>query len=52
MTAILYSICVSCTLCGVDPKEYLSETIMRIRNGRGFQLPYAFANEHETFNLI
>ncbi|CAM2010944.1 IS66 family transposase [Acanthopleuribacter pedis] len=52
VTAILYSICVSCTLCGVDPKKYLSETIMRIRNGRGFQLPYAFANEHETFNLI
>ena len=52
VSAILYSICVSCALCGVDPKAYLKETILRIRNCRGFQLPYAFANQREKINLI
>jgi len=38
VTAILYTICVSCAMNGVDPKTYLRETILRIRNCRGFQL--------------
>lgn len=46
VAAILYSICVSCMLCG------LKETIMRIRNCRGFQLPYEFVNQHEAIALI
>jgi len=37
---------------GVDPKTYLRETILRIRNCRGFQLPDDFANQHETIDLV
>lgn len=51
VSAILYTICVSCAMCGVDPKAYIRETILRIRNCRGFQLPHAFANQRETLNL-
>ena len=52
VSAILYSICVSCALNGVDPKAYLKETLLRIRNCRGFQLPYEFANDPEHLGLI
>ena len=52
VSAILYSIVVSCALSEVDPKAYLRETILRIRNCRGFQLPYEFANDHEAIDLI
>lgn len=51
ITAMLYTICVSCAMNGVDPKTYLRETILRIRNCRGFQLPHAFANQREILNL-
>ena len=50
--SILYTIAVSCAMNDVDFKEYLRETILRIRNCRGFQLPYDFANEREAINLI
>lgn len=52
VAAILYSICVSCMLSGADPKRYLKETILRIRNCRGFQLPYDFVNQHERIPLL
>ena len=52
VSAILFTICISCVMNEVDPKAYLRETILRIRHCRGFQLPYEFANEHETINLI
>ncbi|CAM2010514.1 hypothetical protein APED_27885 [Acanthopleuribacter pedis] len=54
VTAILYSIWVLCAWCGVDPKNYLSKPILRIRNGRGSQFPFldAFANKHESLILI
>ena len=51
ITAMLYTICVSCAMNGVDPKTYIRETIIRIRNCRGFQLPHAFANQRENLNL-
>lgn len=52
ISAILYSICVSCAMNGVDPKAYMKQTILRIRNGRGFQLPYDFANQPEILELV
>lgn len=52
VAAILYSICVSCTLSGADPKQYLKETILRLRNCRSFQLPYEFVNQHEAIPLL
>ncbi|CAM2069132.1 IS66 family transposase [Sulfidibacter corallicola] len=52
VTAILYTICVSCAMCGVNPKDYIRETVLRIRNCRGFQLPIAFANQREHCDLI
>jgi len=52
VTAILYTICISCSLNNLDPKKYIRETILRIRNCRGFQLPYDFANQHEPIDLI
>ena len=30
VAAILYSICVSCAMCGVNPKDYFRETVLRI----------------------
>lgn len=52
VASILYTIAVSCSMNNVDLKEYLKETILRIRNCRGFQLPYDFANERENIQLI
>ncbi len=52
VAAILYTICVSCAMNKIDPKKYIRETILRIRNCRGFQLPYEFANQHEPTDLI
>jgi len=51
VTSVLYTIAVSCAMNQVDIKEYLKDTILRIRNCRGFQLPYDFANDRETISL-
>ncbi len=50
--SILYTIAVSCEMNDINLKEYLKETILRIRNCRGFQLPYEFANERERLELF
>ncbi len=52
VSSILYSICLSCQMNGVNPKAYLRDTVLRIRNCRGFQLPYDYAQNPHHLDLI
>ena len=43
VSSILYSVCASCDLNGVNPKAYMAETVRQIRNCQKFLLPYEYA---------
>jgi transposase len=45
VSSILFSVCATCDLNGVNPKAYMEETVTQIRNGQKFLLPHDYAQK-------